>query len=138
MFSFFPRGRARPPSTLTADAYGPIRYDDARFRAWALALGHERPADLPTRPARPHRGQLPDVDFSNARPVPRRRFLFGVVLAALGLRTHAPPSGEAMASGEAGPVADAAGHPYDERGRVVSLPPILSETGAKPDRARAA
>ena len=69
MFSRFSRGRQGPHILLIRDSEGPIRLDEARLVAWAKALGQMREAD--SFPVRPHRGQLPDVDFSRAEPAAR-------------------------------------------------------------------
>lgn len=81
MFSRFSRGqRARIDLPDSDRAYG-LR--DARLDAWALLVGEIRDADGGRYriARRPHRGQLPDVDFSLAVPVPARRPL---VLRLLG------------------------------------------------------
>lgn len=103
MFSFFARGRMAPHRIVPSDPQGPIRLDEARFAAWALALGEVRqPSDPPAPGPRPHRGMLGDVDWSNAVPVPRRS-LFRLVaalvvarltpLASLGDASSPPSSG---------------------------------------------
>ena len=70
MYSWLIRGQKAPHIHPKHDLDAPLRLDEARLAAWALALGQVRPsADPPAR--RRHRGQLPDVDFSNAVPVPR-------------------------------------------------------------------
>ena len=67
----FARGRESPPKTPYFYADDPIRPDEARLAAWALALGQPSPsADAPDR-RRAHRGMLPDVDLSRAMPAPR-------------------------------------------------------------------
>lgn len=63
------RGSQAPLPPFVYPLDGPIRFDEARFGAWARAL--EMSGDsLP--PRRAHRGQLPDVDFSRATPMPRK------------------------------------------------------------------
>ena len=71
MFSRPERGQRGPHILLIRDSEDPIRLNEARLVAWALALGQEPGSEYqPSR--RPHRGQLPDVDFSRAEPAPRR------------------------------------------------------------------
>ena len=49
----------------------PIRLNETRLASWAIPLDLDGGAGgRPSR--RPHRGMLPDVDFSRAVPVPRR------------------------------------------------------------------
>jgi len=75
MFSWLVSGHNVPHVHFRVDQNAPLRLDEARLSAWALARGQVRPsADAPAR--RRHRGQLPDVDFSNAVPAPRRPGLF--------------------------------------------------------------
>ncbi len=50
MFSFFARGRSAPRHVVTTTDQGPIRLDEARLAAWALALGETGPP--PTSPSR--------------------------------------------------------------------------------------
>jgi hypothetical protein len=64
------RGRRGPHILLIRDSDEPIRLDESRLAAWAMALGDSRGGYGP--PRRPHRGMLPDVDFSRAEPAPRR------------------------------------------------------------------
>ncbi len=71
MLSWLVSGHKAPHVHINVDHNAPLRLDEARLAAWALALGQVRPfADPPAR--RRHRGQLPDVDFSFAVPAPRR------------------------------------------------------------------
>lgn len=66
----FDGGRQRPQPITTLPPQEPIRLDEARLRAWALAID-EQPRH-PGQQRRPHRSMLPDVDFSLAVPAPRR------------------------------------------------------------------
>lgn len=68
MFSRLFRGRRVPPLFPAHPFDEPIRIDEARLHAWALALNHEA---VPRRRP-PHRADLPDVDIARAVPVPRR------------------------------------------------------------------
>ena len=86
MFSLFFGGRNAPPSVLPSQSLdGPIRPDEARLRAWAVALGEIRPHLYPPARRVTHRGMLPDVDMAQVVPAPRRaswrarlmRLLFG-------------------------------------------------------------
>jgi hypothetical protein len=67
MFSVFDRGQRRPQLPLICVPEEPLRADHARLAAWAAVLGQER---HPV--ARPHRGHLPDVDWSSVQVVPAR------------------------------------------------------------------
>ncbi len=69
MFFRFKRVRRDPYTTRLFEAERPIRLDEARLQAWALALGQRREAE--SRDFRPHRGQLPDVDLSQVVRVDR-------------------------------------------------------------------
>ena len=74
----------------------PIRLNEARLPAWAIAIGHDGGAGgRPSR--RPHRGMLPDVDFSRAVPVPRRPGLLARLFRRLAgrLRKGTTPDGAA-------------------------------------------
>lgn len=87
MFSLFARGGKAPLMPLYPASEAPIRVDEARLAALALALGEIRPSkDPPFRPRRMHRGMLPDVDWSNAVPMPSRRSLLRVIAGALAAR----------------------------------------------------
>lgn len=57
---------------------------EARLAAWALAVGDIRNAEGESyRITRPHRGQLPDVDFALMAPDPAYRPVVARVAAAL-------------------------------------------------------
>lgn len=83
MFSRIFGGARAPHVSFPFDPDPPLRLDDARLAAWALALGQARQSNDPPPPRRVHRGQLPDVDFSNAVPVPRRPGLASNLFARL-------------------------------------------------------
>jgi hypothetical protein len=68
MFFRSDRGRRDPHFLPIRDYEDPIRLDEARLDAWAMALG-EKPRARYRRRGRSHRGMLPDVDFSRAVPV---------------------------------------------------------------------
>lgn len=114
MFSLFARGRAAPQHDISTNVEGPIRVDEARLAAWALALGEVRPRADPPAPARkPHRGMLPDVDWSNAVPVPRRSLLKLLAatlaarmtpLASLGDTGSPMPSGQNLPAAGGAPI----------------------------------
>jgi hypothetical protein len=70
MFFRSDRGRRDPHFLPIRDYEDPIRLDEARLDAWAMALG-EQPRARYRRRGRPHRGMLPDVDFSRGVPVTR-------------------------------------------------------------------
>lgn len=104
MFSVFDRGQRRPPVPFICVAEEPLRPDRARLAAWATALGQER---LPER--RPHRGQLPDVDWSRVTAAPARPGPF-VRLWRL-FRRMRPPDGVPPGAAQTG-LAPASARPY--------------------------
>jgi hypothetical protein len=71
------------------DPDDPIRLDEARLAAWAQALGQGRAGDGAQR--RPHRGALPDVDFSRAERAPSRPSLLKRLLLAFRRGTAGAP-----------------------------------------------
>ena len=74
----------------------PIRLNEARLLSWAIPLDLDGGAGGgPSR--RPHRGMLPDVDFSRAVPVPRRPGLLARLFRRLAgrLRKGTAPAGAA-------------------------------------------
>lgn len=90
MFAFLFRGRKAPPKALFQSYDAPIRLDEARFAAWALALGETRPAREPRhRSRRTRRGMLPDVDMDNAVPAPSRPSMLRRILTAMRSRGRA-------------------------------------------------
>ncbi|MEP9389533.1 hypothetical protein [Mesorhizobium sp. KR9-304] len=78
------RGRRGPHILLIRDCDEPIRLDEARLAAWAMALGQNRSGYGPRR--RSHRGMLPDVDLSRAEPAPRRPGLIARLFRSLARR----------------------------------------------------
>lgn len=86
MLSHLPCGqRARNQHSESAHQHVQASLQDARLAAWALAVGDIRDADGRSyRISRPHRGQLPDVDFALVAPDPAYRPL--IVRAADALR----------------------------------------------------
>ncbi len=109
MFFQYGRGRRSPQISLIRDHEGPIRLDEARLAAWALALGQDRD-DVGPPGRRPHRGLLPDVDFSRAVPAPRPMGPIRRLLAALAGR-RSPGQADVSADGTA-PLGGAAQKPY--------------------------
>ena len=88
MFSRSFRGRRVPPPVISRPFDEPIRIDEARLHAWATALGQARSPPL----RRPRRGDLPDVDFSRAVPLPRRPgFLVRLIRRILHARRESAP-----------------------------------------------
>ena len=95
-------GRNSPQPSPTLLPQEPIRLDEARIHAWALALEQPRP-EGPQR--RPNRGMLPDVDLSLAVPAARRPGFFTRLFRRLAGRAAdatAPPGNplDARALGE--------------------------------------
>jgi hypothetical protein len=64
------RVRRDPYRLSIHEAERPIRLDEVRLDPWALSIGQSRDDYGPRD--KPHRGMLPDVDFSRAVPVERR------------------------------------------------------------------
>ena len=98
---FFRKRRVRyDPYFSIYEAQRPIRLNEARLDAWALSLGQRRE---PYQPAiKPHRGMLPDVDFSRAIPAERRPGL----IVRLFRRLAGRPSNENPAAETAGEATD--------------------------------
>jgi hypothetical protein len=96
MFYRSDRGRRDPHFLPIRDYEDPIRLDEARLDAWAMALG-ERPRARYRQRSRPHRGMLPDVDFSRAVPAPRRSGLVARLFRLVARR----PRNEAASAGAA-------------------------------------
>ncbi len=69
---FFRKKRVRrdPYRLSIFETERPIRLDEARLDAWALSIGQSRGDRQPK--VKPHRGMLPDVDFSLMVPIKRR------------------------------------------------------------------
>jgi hypothetical protein len=83
MFTRIFRGASVPHVSFPFDPDPPLRLDDSRLAAWARALDQSWQSTDPPPSRRVHRGQLPDVDFSNAVPVPRRPGLASRLFARL-------------------------------------------------------
>jgi hypothetical protein len=64
---------------------------DQKLSAWALAAGIRVPLSQKHGHFRSHRGELPDVDFSAALPMPSRKSLFRNVLQWIGKRLKGSP-----------------------------------------------
>ena len=122
MFSLFACGRAAPQHVLSPPPQGPVRLDEARLAAWALALGEVRPsADPPAPGAKPHRGMLPDVDWSNAVPVPRRSLLKLLAASIAARMTPLASLGDTGSPMPSGPdLPDAGGAPIPMRRLAVA------------------
>ena len=87
MFFRSDRGRRDPHFLPIRDYEDPIRLDEGRFDAWAMALGEPPRARYKPR-GRPHRGMLPDVDFSHAVRVERRAGLIARLFRMFAGRTR--------------------------------------------------
>lgn len=64
---------------------------DQKLSAWALAFGIRVPLSRSHGHFRSHRGELPDVDFSAAVPMPSRKSLFRDVFQWIGKRMKKNP-----------------------------------------------
>lgn len=72
MSSIFSRAHKAPYSSVSNIQPGSIGLGEQKRAAWAFAIGEHQPtADPPTGRAS-RRGDLPDVDFSQAERLPRR------------------------------------------------------------------
>ena len=94
-------GQTGPYILPTRGSDEPIRLNETLLAAWAIPLDlHGGAGSRP--PRRPHRGMLPDVDFSRAVPVPRRPGLLARLfrLMAGRLRKGAAPDGVARSGAE--------------------------------------
>ncbi|MDQ6436753.1 hypothetical protein RB623_22100 [Mesorhizobium sp. LHD-90] len=114
MFSRPDSGRRRPHIPLISNPLDPIRIDEFRLAAWALALGQDSGrSEKP--PRRPHRGQLPDVDFSRAVPAPRRPGLVSRLFRLLTGRRQpiaGPAAGEVESGADDRALGEAERKPY--------------------------
>ena len=89
-------GQTGPYILPTPGSDEPIRLNETRLASWAIPLDLDGGAGgRPSR--RPHRGMLPDVDFSRAVPAPRRPGPLARLfrLMAGRLRKSAAPDGAA-------------------------------------------
>ena len=94
-------GQTGPYILPTPGSDEPIRLNEARLLSWAIPLDLDGGAGGgPSR--RPHRGMLPDVDFSRAVPVPRRPGLLARLFRRLAgrLRKGATPDRAARSGAE--------------------------------------
>lgn len=73
MFFLSKRVRRDPHNRFLHDPDEPIRLDEARLNAWALALGQRRGDEGTAFNA--HRWLLPDADFSRPTSIKRRQDL---------------------------------------------------------------
>ena len=103
MFSVFDRGRRRPHPPFICVPEEPLRPDHARLAAWAAVLGQE-----PSPERRPHRGQLPDVDWSPMERVPASSGPFARLLSLF--RRKGADRG--LSAGSPVPLAEVASPPY--------------------------
>lgn len=110
---FFRKKRVRRDSYFSIyEAQRPIRLDEARLDAWALSIGQRRETHQPR--VKPHRGMLPDVDFSRVVSVERRPDLLTRLFRRLFERKRDEPA------------------PAEESGRTERPHAALGETGRKP------
>ena len=89
-------GQTGPYILPTPGSDEPIRLNEARLLSWAIPLDLDGGAGGgPSR--RPHRGMLPDVDFSRAVLVPRRPGLLARLFRRMAGRSRkgATPAGAA-------------------------------------------
>lgn len=90
--SFDPRDPYVPSTGDFVAQPGSAGIADARRIAWAFAIGARRPSADPSRASR--RGDLPDIDFDQAVPVPRRRIWSRIAAAFRAISSEAPASEE--------------------------------------------
>ena len=72
MSSIFSRAHKAPYSSVSNIQPGSISLGDVKRAAWAFAIGEHRPTADPPAGRASRRGDLPDVDFSQAERLPRR------------------------------------------------------------------
>lgn len=100
MFFRSHRGRRDPHFLPIRDYEDPIRLDEARLDAWAMALGQPR---RPGYRRRSHRGMLPDVDFSRTVPAERGSGPIALLFQRLTGKAAEPGLGDATPGDTAGP-----------------------------------
>ncbi|MBD0414532.1 hypothetical protein [Oryzicola mucosus] len=95
-------------------SHAPNASGDARHAAWKLLSDPRDGADHQASHVRPHRGMLPDVDYSRIVPDPSHRPLLrrlvGAVVRLFKARRRAPAS--AVSADDDGGVADRGLRPY--------------------------
>jgi hypothetical protein len=109
---------------------------EQKMATWALLIGetHSSAVHAETR-RRPHRGMLPDVDFSRAIPDRRRPSLVRRIIGLMGSGAKGR-AGEAVPSGSSNePVGEKAGTPYIAPSRTGgpgdSRPPVFNDTRSR-------
>lgn len=91
MFFKSDRGRYGPYILPRRDSDEPIRLNEARLAAWAI----DQDGGSGRKPfRRPHRGMLPDVDFSRVVPARRRPGLIARLFRLLAGRLQSDGPGE--------------------------------------------
>jgi hypothetical protein len=110
MFFRSHRGRRDPHFLPIRDYEDPIRLDEARLEAWAMALGEQKRPSYRAR-RQMHAGMLPDVDLSRA--VRRPGMIAGLVRMFAGQATgDAGQVGAAVSGTENTPLGEAERKPY--------------------------
>lgn len=101
MFSRFDGGRIGPYILPAHNSDDPIRLNERLVAGWAFPLDIDGCA-RGSLPRRPHRGMLPDVDFSRAVPAaPRPGLLAGLFRPLVRILAGRPKRGEAADRGPA-------------------------------------
>ena len=97
MSSFFSRGPKAPYIPVSAIQPGAIGPAESRRAAFAFGFGEHRPSADPPPPQRAsRRGDLPDIDFSQAVRLPRRSIWSRIVAAFRANSSEAIASEEPM------------------------------------------
>ena len=96
MFSIFSRARKAPYSSVSniqPDVFG---VGEVKRAAWAFAIGEHWPSVDPPTGRASRRGDLPDIDFSQAVRIPRRSIRSRISQALRATSSEATASEEAL------------------------------------------
>lgn len=96
MYSIFSRALKAPYSSVSSIQPDVIGVGDSKRAAWAFAIGEHRPSVDPPAERASRRGDLPDVDFSQAARVSRRSVWDRVKAAFRAASSEASASEEAL------------------------------------------
>ncbi|MGE0281537.1 MAG: hypothetical protein AB7P20_13115 [Rhizobiaceae bacterium] len=96
MYSIFSRARKAPYSSVSRIQPDVFGVGEAKRAAWAFAIGEQWPSVDPPIGRASRRGDLPDVDFSQAVRMPRRPVWSRVKAAFRAASSEAIASEEAL------------------------------------------
>ncbi|MGB3388948.1 MAG: hypothetical protein WBA88_13275 [Pseudaminobacter sp.] len=104
-----PKGRNAPPGfPFNRPSPDAASLHDRKLAAWALSVGASIPLSYPEGDARPHRGELADVDMRMAGPDPGQQPLLRRFIGWLG-RVRRESGGKQTATTVSGTDKDAIG-----------------------------